>query len=174
MFTWTKCSNLIYNIFPSGLVQRSTTNYPEWILPDFFVDGKALAWDGSWQKLTGTFEKAINFGETSHLCGSVRVGDMDFSRGGWVEKVLGITFLGNKKNGKREGKGFSQIEYRYLNTVSNSPVSCNLSIWRVNTWEKNGQGYSPTIDILVSRFGTRDDFVQKSPNELGDDMILPF
>ena len=47
-------------MFQSGLVQGSTTNYPEWILPDFF-GRKALAWDGSWQKLTGTFEKAMNF-----------------------------------------------------------------------------------------------------------------
>ena len=46
--------------------------------------------------------------ETSHLCGSV--GDMDFFWGGWVEKMLGITFLGNQKEWKKEGKGFSQIE----------------------------------------------------------------
>ena len=89
-------------MFQSGLSQRSTTNYPAWILPDFF-GRKALAWDGSWQKLTGTFEKAINFG-------SVRVGDMDFSRGGWVEKVLGHHFLRQQKEWKKEGKGFSQIE----------------------------------------------------------------
>ena len=40
----------------------------------------------------------------------VQWGTWIFFLGGWVEKMLGITFLGNQKEWKKEGKGFSQIE----------------------------------------------------------------